>query len=89
MSRTAAVTLICILPIAMYRHRSAVCSWQVVVQILAYIGVIGLFICRWRRFEKKFVEEVYVLFSFQKLEPDKPAETGQEVRLTIRFEEKD
>lgn len=89
MSRTAAVTLICILPMAMYCHRSAVCSWQAVVQILAYIGVIGLFICRWRRFEKKFVEEVYVLFSLQKLGPDKSAEASQEVRLTIRFEEKD
>ncbi len=77
MSRTAAVTLICILPMAMYHHRGVLCSWQAIVQVLAYVGVIGLFVYRWRRFEKKFVEEVYILFSIQKLEPDKPAEAAE------------
>lgn len=70
MSRTTAVTLICILPMALYHHCGTLCSWQAIAQLLAYIGVIGLFVCRWRRFEKKFVEEVYVLFSLQRLEPD-------------------
>lgn len=76
MSRTAAVTLICILPMVLFYLPDAPHPCQTILGSLIYVGVIILFLFRWRRFEKNFVEEVYVLFSLQELKPDGPAKAG-------------
>lgn len=87
MSRTMSVTLGCILPMVLYHHRDALCLWQTRLWLLTYVVVIGLFMWRWRRFEKKFVEEVYLLFSLQKLGTDRPAEMDREVKPVIELDE--
>jgi len=89
MSRTMVVTLVCLIPAALYYHRGFVLSWQTAIGLLAYIAVISLFRGRWIRFEKKFVEEAYLLFSFQKLEQDRTVDISREVRLTIRLDEEE
>lgn len=71
MSRTAAVTLTCIFPMVLVHLPDGLRLCRALLGSLIYAGVILLFLCRWRRFEKRFVEEVYVLFSLQKLEPDR------------------
>lgn len=78
MSRTMVVTLICLIPLMIYHNHGLSISWQAAVWLLAYIPMIALFRGRWVRFEKKFVEEVYLLFSFQKLEPDGPVDMDRE-----------
>lgn len=74
MSRTTMVTLICLIPLIIYYclGHSVQISQLTVSLALAYILMIGLFGSRWVRFEKKFVEEVYLLFSFQNLDTKEP-----------------
>lgn len=77
MSRTSAVTLICIFPIVLLHLPDNLHLLQILLGSLIYVGVIVIFLLRWRRFEKTYVEEVYILFSLQGLKSDRSSETDR------------
>lgn len=73
MSRTLVVTLGILILITVYYEWMTLTFGAMVIRLAMYVLGIVLFRSRWSRFEKKCVEEAYLLFSLQKLGPDGPS----------------